>query len=169
MGNPLCLCGVQPLASLFLFVALCLHSARFVQPANTVITPPPQSADPPTGLGMRLLSPLHHRDKRGACSAGGGGRLGPHVGKATDKASHASIPLCCGEKRGGRRGCKKGTRYLLYLGPRFESRCGRRRLRPSAPTLRNKPAHSHDSLFRHSDGGIKSGSAFFRFFHPYIP
>ena len=38
-GNPLCLCGVQPLASLFLFVALCLHSAWFVHPANTVITP----------------------------------------------------------------------------------------------------------------------------------
>ena len=29
----------QPLASLFLFVALCLHSAQFVHPANTVITP----------------------------------------------------------------------------------------------------------------------------------
>ena len=39
MGNPLCLYGLQPLAFLFLFVALCLHSPRFVQPANTVITP----------------------------------------------------------------------------------------------------------------------------------
>ena len=39
MGNPLFLCGVQPLASLLLFVALCFHSPRLVQPANTVITP----------------------------------------------------------------------------------------------------------------------------------
>ena len=37
-GNPPSLCGVQHLASLSLIVALCLHSARFVRPANTVLT-----------------------------------------------------------------------------------------------------------------------------------
>jgi len=39
-GNPLCLYSIKILASLFLIVALCLHSAQFVRHANTVITPP---------------------------------------------------------------------------------------------------------------------------------
>ena len=38
-GNPLCLLDVQPLASLFLFVGLCLLSPRIMYPANTVLTP----------------------------------------------------------------------------------------------------------------------------------
>jgi len=38
-GNPLCLLGVRPPASLFLFISVCFRSLRFVQHPNTVITP----------------------------------------------------------------------------------------------------------------------------------
>ena len=64
MGNPLCLCGLQPLVFLFLFVALCLHSPWFVQPANTVITPAMIGTPPPAGVSVGLpLLALHHGDK----------------------------------------------------------------------------------------------------------
>jgi len=38
-GNLPSLSGVKPIASLFLFVALCFHIASFVYPANRVVTP----------------------------------------------------------------------------------------------------------------------------------
>ena len=48
-------------------------------------------------------------------------------------------------------------RYFIF--PRKSwSRCARRRLTPSAPTPRHKPAHYRDFLFRHSHGGTGCGS-----------
>ncbi len=55
-GNPLCLCGVTPLVSLFLFVALCLYSAQFVHPANTLITPVLDRDDGPASKMPRRSS-----------------------------------------------------------------------------------------------------------------
>jgi hypothetical protein len=56
-------------------------------------------------------------------------------------------------------GLVEGTRDLLYFVRRFASRCGLRRLKPSAPTPRNKPV-----LFHHSHGGIGCGSTHKPFF-----
>ena len=68
----------QPLASLFLFVALCLHTALFVHPANTVITPV-----------------VDRNDGRGAYSRQGGApERAPDVyGHASTLIANATISL----------------------------------------------------------------------------
>ena len=58
LGNPFSSCGIQPLTSLFLFVACGLHSARFVYPSNTVLTPREGSR---TGLGVMAPGRVNSR------------------------------------------------------------------------------------------------------------